>query len=123
MCIRDSFYPVQDAAIAALNGPFDGVERQQEEYAARNRALCGGLRSIGWNVPDSKGTMFVWAPIPASYTSSEKFTLDLMEKSGVIVVPVSYTHLSTGGAGRETASVWPLLSVVSCSMAPEGSPV
>ena len=83
------FYPVQDAAIAALNGPFDDVERQQEEYAARNRALCGGLRSIGWNVPDSKGTMFVWAPIPASYTSSEKFTLDLMEKSGVIVVPGS----------------------------------
>ena len=83
------FYPVQDAAIAALNGPFDGVERQQEEYAARNRALCGGLRSIGWNVPDSKGTMFVWAPISASYTSSEKFTLDLMEKSGVIVVPGS----------------------------------
>lgn len=83
------FYPVQDAAIAALNGPFDGVERQQEEYAARNRALCGGLRSIGWNVPDSKGTMFLWAPIPASYTSSEKFTLDLMEKSGVIVVPGS----------------------------------
>lgn len=83
------FYPVQDAAIAALNGPFDGVERQQEEYVARNRALCGGLRSIGWNVPDSKGTMFVWAPIPASYTSSEKFTLDLMEKSGVIVVPGS----------------------------------
>ena len=83
------FYPVQDAAIAALNGPFDGVERQQEEYAARNRALCGGLRSIGWNVPDSKGTMFVWAPIPASYTSSEKFTLDLMEKAGVIVVPGS----------------------------------
>ena len=83
------FYPVQDAAIAALNGPFDGVERQQEEYAARNRTLCGGLRSIGWNVPDSKGTMFVWAPIPASYTSSEKFTLDLMEKSGVIVVPGS----------------------------------
>ena len=83
------FYPIQDAAIAALNGPFDDVERQQEEYAARNRALCGGLRSIGWNVPDSKGTMFVWAPIPASYTSSEKFTLDLMEKSGVIVVPGS----------------------------------
>ena len=83
------FYPVQDAAIAALNGPFDGVKKQQEEYAARNRALCGGLRSIGWNVPDSKGTMFVWAPIPASYTSSVQFTLDLMEKSGVIVVPGS----------------------------------
>ena len=33
--------------------------------------------------------MFVWAPIPKSYTSSEAFTLDLMERSGVIVVPGS----------------------------------
>lgn len=83
------FYPIQDAAIAALTGPQDGVKRQQEEYAARNRALCGGLRSIGWEVPDSQGTMFVWAPIPKSYKNSVEFTMDLMEKAGVIVVPGS----------------------------------
>lgn len=83
------FYPIQDAAIAALTGPQDGVKRQQEEYAARNRALCGGLRSIGWEVPDSQGTMFVWAPIPKAYKNSVEFTMDLMEKAGVIVVPGS----------------------------------
>ncbi len=82
-------HPVQDAAIAALTGPQDGVKRQQEEYAARNHALCQGLRDIGWEVPDSQGTMFVWAPIPGSYDSSEKFTMDLMERSGVIVTPGS----------------------------------
>lgn len=81
------FYPVQDAAIAALNGPFDGVERQQEEYAARNRALCGGLRSIGWNVPDSHGSMFVWAPLPTGYTDSMAFCLELIDKAGVICTP------------------------------------
>lgn len=83
------YYPIQDAAIAALSGTMEDVQKQQEEYLARNQALCGGLRSLGWDVPDSKGTMFVWAPIPKSYDSSEKFVMDLMERSGVIITPGS----------------------------------
>ena len=31
--------------------------------------------------------MFVWAPIPEKYKSCEQFALDLMEETGVIVVP------------------------------------
>lgn len=83
------FYPVQDAAIAALTGDLADVRKQREEYARRNTALCQGLRNLGWHVPDSQGTMFVWAPIPSQYESSEEFALDLMEKTGVIVVPGS----------------------------------
>ena len=83
------FLPVQYAAIAALTGPDDFVEQQREEYAARNKALCGGLRKIGWNVPDSQGTMFVWAKIPQGYESSADFCMKLMEKTGVIVTPGS----------------------------------
>lgn len=83
------FYPVQLAAIAALTGPDDFIEEQREQYAARNQALCGGLRSIGWNVPDSQGTMFVWARIPEGYESSVDFCMKLMEQTGVIVTPGS----------------------------------
>lgn len=83
------FKPVQFGAIAALNGPQDAVIAQCEEYERRNKALCGGLRRIGWNVPDSEGTMFVWAPIPDGYTSSEKFCMDLVEKTGVLCTPGS----------------------------------
>ena len=83
------FLPVQYAAIAALTGPDDFVEQQREEYEARNKALCGGLRKIGWNVPDSQGTMFVWAKIPQGYESSADFCMKLMEKTGVIVTPGS----------------------------------
>ena len=83
------FYPVQYAAIAALTGPDDFIEEQRERYEARNRALCGGLRSIGWNVQDSQGTMFVWAKIPDGYESSVDFCMKLMEKTGVIVTPGS----------------------------------
>ena len=81
------FPAIQLAAVAALTGPQDMVKEQCAEYERRNKALCGGLREIGWNVPDSQGSMFVWAKIPEGFESSESFVLELMEKSGVIVVP------------------------------------
>lgn len=83
------FLPVQYGAAAALNGPQDAVREQCLEYERRNQALCGGFRSIGWNVPDSEGTMFVWAPLPEGYDHSETFVMELMERSGVICVPGS----------------------------------
>ena len=91
------FYPVQYAAIAALTGPDDFIEEQRQEYGRRNRALCGGLRRIGWNVPDSRGTMFVWAKIPGGYDSSADFCMRLMERTGVIVTPGS--AFGPGGEG------------------------
>lgn len=83
------FLPIQYGASAALTGPKDAVKAQCAEYEARNKALCQGLRSIGWEVPDSQGTMFAWAPLPKPYTNSEQFVMDLMEKAGVICVPGS----------------------------------
>ena len=83
------FLPIQKAAIAALTGPVQMVKDQREEYQARRDALCGGLRSIGWEVPDSHGSMFVWAKIPEGHGTSMEFCLELMEKSGVICTPGS----------------------------------
>lgn len=91
------FLPVQYAAIAALTGPQDSVKEQCRLYEERCNALCRGLSSIGWEVPDGQGTMFVWAPIPKNYTSSEKFAMDLMERAGVIVVPgTAFGNLGEG---------------------------
>lgn len=83
------FLPVQYGAIAALTGPQEGVRIQCMEYERRMKALCGGLRRIGWNVPDSQGTMFVWAPIPQGFESSEEFCMELVERSGVLCTPGS----------------------------------
>ena len=81
------FLPLQYGIAAALTGPQESVRRQCAEYEERMKTLCGSLREIGWNVPDSQGTMFVWAPLPDGYTDSAAFTMELMEKTGVIVTP------------------------------------
>lgn len=83
------FYPVQYAAIAALRGPQDILDRNRAGYQARRDALCGGLREIGWDVKNSPATMFVWAKIPSNYTSSFTFVSDLIDKTGVICTPGS----------------------------------
>lgn len=83
------FLPIQHAAAAALNGPQDSVARNRESYQARRDALCGGLRSIGWDVPDSQGSMFVWASLPKGYTYSVKFCFELLDRTGLLCTPGS----------------------------------
>lgn len=92
-----TFLPVQYGAIAALNGPDDQIKSQCMEYQKRRDALCGGLRSIGWDIKDSEGTMFAWGAIPEQYgTDDVSFVMELMEKSGVLCTPGS----SFGSLGK-----------------------
>ncbi len=91
------FLPLQYGIAAALSGPQDSVRKQCADYELRMKTLCGGLREIGWDVPDAQGTMFVWAKLPDGKQDSTAFTMDLMEKSGVIVTPgASFGTLGEG---------------------------
>lgn len=92
-----TFLPIQYGAIAALNGSNEFVKKQCAEYQKRRDALCGGFRSIGWNVPDSQGTMFVWAPVPEGYASSREFCMTMVESAGVLCTPGD--AFGTGGEG------------------------
>ena len=83
------FPAVQKAAIAALSGPQDILERNRSEYRSRRDCLISGLRGAGWNVPDCDSTMFTWFPLPKGYTDDVAFTFDLLGKTGVICVPGS----------------------------------
>lgn len=92
-----TFLPVQYGAIAALTGPDEMVREQCMEYQKRRDALCGGLRGIGWNIPDSEGTMFAWGRIPEHFGEDDTaFVMELMEKTGVLCTPGS----SFGTLGR-----------------------
>ncbi|MGI6143634.1 MAG: LL-diaminopimelate aminotransferase [bacterium] len=80
------FNAVQEAAVAALTGPQDLITRQNNIYAARRDAIIDGLNSLGWNLEKTRGTFYVWAPVPRGY-DSKGFAAALLEKAGVNVTP------------------------------------
>lgn len=91
-----TYLPVQYGAVAALTGPDQMVKDQCAEYQRRRDALCRGLRSHGWKIEDSEGTMFAWAKIPEGYTDDVAFVMELVERSGVLCTPGS----SFGSLGK-----------------------
>ena len=115
------FLPVQYAAIAALNGPQDSVTRNRAEYQARRDALCGGLRSIGWDVPDSQGSMFVWAPMPKGYHNSVDFCFELLERSGLLCTPGSaFGQLGEGHVRFALVQPVPVMQEIVAAVAKSG---
>ena len=83
------FQPIQIAAIIALDGPYDCVENIRDTYKSRRDTLITGLHRAGWEIPAPKGTMFVWAKIPAAFADmgSVEFSKMLINKAKVAVSP------------------------------------
>jgi alanine-synthesizing transaminase len=84
-----TFQPIQIAAIVAMREASDYPAELRRAYQLRRDALCGGLRSIGWDVTSPKGTMFVWAPIPDPYQEmgSIEFAKLLLREAEVATSP------------------------------------
>ena len=53
------------------------------------KALLRDKNTLRVLYPDSHGSMFVWAPVPAGYKTSMEFCLALIDKAGVICTPGS----------------------------------
>lgn len=83
------FQPIQIAAITALNGPEEPLERIRETYRSRRDKLIESFARAGWEIPKPKATMFVWAQIPEEFAEmgSLEFSKLLIEKSKVAVSP------------------------------------
>lgn len=82
------FDAVQQMAIAAL-----AHDRQSGEvnpigavYQQRRDVLLNALAEAGWKIDPPKATMFIWAKVPEGFTS-RSFAFELLEKTGVVVIP------------------------------------
>ncbi len=82
------FEAVQLAGAAALSGPREPLQEMNEVYARRRDLVVGALREIGVEVEPSKGTIYVWAPVPEGHTSTS-FAELVLEEAAVIVSPGS----------------------------------
>ncbi|MCO5315568.1 MAG: LL-diaminopimelate aminotransferase [Solirubrobacterales bacterium] len=90
---------VQLAAAAALDGPSDPVEEMNRVYASRRDLVVDTLAAIGVEVPRPRGTIYVWAPVPAGH-SSTSFCELVLEQAAVVISPGSMYGASGEGYFR-----------------------
>src|SRR6187200_2169577 len=64
------FEAVQMAGVAALEGREGPVEEMNAIYSRRRDLVVDALAAIGVDVAAPKGTIYIWAPVPAGYTST-----------------------------------------------------
>jgi len=58
------------------------------EFKRKRDIFANGLKNLGFEIPIiPDATFYLWVKIPKTYNSSEKFCADLLEKSGIMVVP------------------------------------
>ena len=82
------FEAVQLAGIAALQPGVDAdVAAMNAIYARRRDLVCDALAESGVRVTKPKGTIYVWAPIPAGFESSAAYCEYVLEQAAVVVSP------------------------------------
>lgn len=82
------FYPIQKAAAAALTGSQECVHNTAETYRRRRDIVVDGLNKCGWKMDKPIASMYLWAPVPTDQSSYD-FTVDLLQNTGVAVIPGS----------------------------------
>jgi LL-diaminopimelate aminotransferase len=82
------FEALQRTAAETLLGEREHVREMCALYQRRRDLVIDALRAIGIDLEPPRGTIYVWAPVPAGYTSAS-FAEEVLERSGVIVSPGS----------------------------------
>ncbi len=49
--------------------------------------LSSELKSLGFEIPETKGGYFVWAKLPEKYSDGFEFAIDLYDEQKVAVIP------------------------------------
>ncbi len=89
------FRAIQTAAVAALDGPQDHLEADRLTYQRRRDLLVEGLREAGLDPEVPRGSLYVWAAVPAGY-SALSYAQAALER-GVFLTPG--TGYGPGGEG------------------------
>ncbi|PAX51466.1 aspartate aminotransferase [Brunnivagina elsteri] len=96
------FSALQVAAETALQLPDSYLIDVQKRYQSRRDFLIEGLSQLGWNVPKTQATMYLWVPCPPGMGSTD-FALDVLQKTGVVLTPGN--AFGVGGEGYVRVSL------------------
>ena len=82
------FEAVQLAGVAALAPETDDdVAEMNRVYQRRRDLVCDALSKIGVDVTPPRGTIYVWAPVPAGFDSAAAYCEHVLEEAGVVLSP------------------------------------
>lgn len=90
------FSALQRAAETALQLPDSYLQEVQDRYIARRDCLIEEFGRLGWSIPKTKATMYLWIPCPPGLSSAE-FALSVLQRTGVVFTPGS--AFGTSGEG------------------------
>jgi LL-diaminopimelate aminotransferase len=82
------FRPIQYAAIAALELPESWIQERNAIYRRRRDLLVDGCNAMGMHARRTEAGLYVWAAVPAGFTSRE-FANWLFDETGVFLTPGS----------------------------------
>jgi len=80
------FSAIQVAAETALKLPDTYLEAVCNRYKERRDFLIAGLSELGWTIPKTYATMYLWVPCPTGVGSTD-FALEVLQKTGVVLTP------------------------------------
>lgn len=86
---------IQDGGIFALNHAEEFMPPIVQTYQERRDVIVKGFRELGWNVEAPKATLYMWLPIPKSFSDSKEWCRYLIDKADVVITP----GLAFGEAG------------------------
>ena len=96
------FSALQKAAETALELPDLYLEQVQARYRTRRDFLIKEFASLGWTVPKTRATMYLWVPCPPGQGSTD-FALSVLEQTGVVLTPGN--AFGKGGEGYVRVSL------------------
>ncbi|MGQ6551094.1 MULTISPECIES: pyridoxal phosphate-dependent aminotransferase [unclassified Serratia (in: enterobacteria)] len=94
-----TFLPLQCVAAEMLDELENIAARNSAIYASRMRRFVDTAASLGWQIPPSQSTFFLWAPLPPGFVGNDmEFVEALLNATGVLVAPGS--GFGPGGSGQ-----------------------
>ncbi len=103
------YKPIQKAASEVLNSKEgdEYIAEANKRFEKKQKIVLDGLKELGWKTDElnpPKATFYLWLPIPPKYKTSKEFTDEVLNKSGVVLVP--------GNAFGKNGEGWFRLSIV-----------
>ena len=82
------FEAVQLAGAAALAPALDRyIGEMNEIYQRRRDLVCDALAGIGVAVTRPRGTIYIWAPVPAGFENAAAYCEHVLEEAAVVISP------------------------------------